>query len=109
MASSDVEPKILGAMGLARRAGKLEIGAEMCEEAIRAGRAEITFLASNLSDNSKKKILSALRSQESPYIILNASKEELAERFGKKAFAVALAITDKGFAKIIYKALGISE
>ena len=106
---ADVEPKILGAMGLARRAGKLEIGAEMCEEAIRSGRAEITFLASNLSENSKKKLLSALRTSESPYIILNATKEELAERFGKKAFAVALAITDKGFAKIIFKALGISE
>ena len=81
----------------------------MCEEAIRAGRAEITCLASNLSENSEKKLMSALRAKESPYIILNATKEELGERFGRKAFAVALSITDKGFAKIIYKALGISE
>jgi ribosomal protein L7Ae-like RNA K-turn-binding protein len=109
LAPESVEPKILGAMGLARRAGKLEIGAELCEEAIRAGRAEITFLASNLTDNSKKKLMSALRVGDSPYIILNVTKEELAERFGKKAFAVALSITDKGFAKIVYKALGISE
>lgn len=106
---ADVEEKILGAMGLARRAGKLVVGAEMCEEAIRDGRAVISFLSSNMSENSEKKLMAALRASNSPYITLKSTKEELADRFGKKSFAVALAITDTGFAKIVYKALGISE
>ena len=101
--------KILGALGLAKRAGKLITGAEMCEETIRSGGAVLTVLCSDMSDNSKKKLHAALRNSGSPYINLDVTKLELAKRFGKKAFVVSCVITDKGFAKIIYKALGIAE
>ena len=103
------EEKLLGAMGLAKRAGKLITGAEMCEEAIRAGKSEITLLCSDMSENSAKKLHAALRNSDSSYINLSATKEELAKRFGKKSFVVACVITDKGFAEIVYKALGITE
>ncbi len=102
------EERILGAMGLAKRAGKLITGAEMCEETIRAGGAVLTLLCSYMSENSNKKLHAALRNSGSPYINLGATKEELAKRFGKKSFVVSCVITDMGFAKIIYKALGIS-
>ena len=104
-----LEPKILGALGLARRAGKLVIGAEMCEETIRSGKAEITFIASNVAQNSEKKLKSALQNADALYMTLESTKEALAARFGKKAFAAAVSITDKGFAEIIYKALGKKE
>ena len=106
---SAVQEKILGAMGLAKRAGMLVTGAEMCEEIIRAGGASLTLLCSDMSENSKKKLHAALRNSDSSYIELTATNEELANRFGKKSFVVSCVITDKGFAKIIYKALGISE
>lgn len=106
---ADYEEKLYGAMGLAKRAGKLVTGAEMCEETIRSGKAVLTFLCSDMSENSHKKLHAALRNSCSPYINLDATKEELAKRFGKKAFVVACVITDKGFSKIVYKALGISE
>ena len=106
---SAVQEKILGAMGLAKRAGKLVTGAEMCEEKIRNGEAVLTLLCSDMSENSAKKLHAALRNSDSPYINLDTGKEELAKRFGKKAFVVSCVITDKGFAKIIYKALGITE
>ncbi len=104
-----VEDKILGAMGLAKRAGKLVTGAEMCEEKIRTGGAVVTLLCSDMSDNSLKKLHAALRNSDSPYINLCVTKEELARRLGKKSFVVACSVTDTGFAKIIYKALGITE
>ncbi|MBR3996133.1 MAG: ribosomal L7Ae/L30e/S12e/Gadd45 family protein [Clostridia bacterium] len=104
-----VEEKIVGAMGLAKKAGKLITGGEMCEETIRAGKAELTVLCSDMSENSAKKLFAALRNSASPYISLDIGKEELAERLGKKSFVVSCVITDKGFAKIIYKALGITE
>lgn len=103
------EEKILGALGLAKRAGKLVTGAEMCEETIRAGKAVLTLLCSDMSENSHKKLHAALRNSDSPYITLTSGKETLAGRFGKKAFVVSCVITDEGFAKIIYKALGVSE
>ena len=104
-----VQERIIGAMGLAKKAGKLITGGEMCEETIRAGKAELTILCSDMSENSEKKLHAALRNSESPYISLEIGKEELAGRLGKKSFVVSCVITDKGFAKIIYKALGITE
>ena len=101
-----IEPKVLGALGLARRAGKLVIGTEMCEESVKNGSAQITFIASNISQNSEKKIKSVLKNTDSPYMTLQTTKEELAAKLGKKAFAAAVSITDKGFAEIIRKALG---
>ncbi len=104
-----IQEKIFGAMGLAKRAGKLTTGAEMCEETIRAGKSQIAFLCSNMSENSQKKIHAALKNADSPYIVLNATKEELAKKFGKKAYVTVCALTDKSFANIVYKALGIAE
>ncbi len=104
-----VEKKIIGAVGLARRAGKLETGAEMCEEAIRAGKAVLCVMASDMSENTSKKLHNSLKYRDLPYIRLSMGKDELAKRLGKSAFVVACAITDKGFASIIYKALGIDE
>ncbi len=105
----DTFEKLIGALGLARKAGKLIIGGELCEEYIRGGKAEIAFLCNDMSENSDKKLHAALRAKDIPYIILPLTKTELAVRFGKKSFAVACVLTDKGFARIVYKALGISE
>jgi len=101
--------RILGAMGLAKRAGKLVIGAQMCEETIRAGKAVLTLLCSDMSENSQKKLHAALKIKNSPYIVLPSTKEELAKRFGKKAYVVSCVITDMSFIRIICKALGIAE
>ncbi len=101
--------KLLGALGLARRAGKLEVGGQLCEEAIRAGRVKLVFLCSDMSENSRKKLHAAMLAREVPYIALPLTKDELAAKLGKKSFAVAAALTDEGFVKIVYKALGITE
>ena len=104
-----IKDKLIGALGLAKKAGKLITGGEMCEEVIRAGKAKLTILCGDMSENSEKKLHSALRNSNSPYINLGVSKEELALRLGKKSFVVSCVITDEGFAKIIYKALGVTE
>lgn len=101
--------KICGALGLARKAGKLSVGSELCVESIRAGKAELVILCNDMSDNSNKKLADAMRTRGVPYIVLPLGKVELAKKVGKSSFAVACALTDKGFAKIIYKALGVFE
>ena len=100
--------KICGAIGLARKAGKLCVGSEMCVECIRAGKAELVVLCNDMSDNSSKKLHDTMRTRGVPYIALPLGKVELAKKIGKSSFAVACALTDKGFANIVYKALGIS-
>ncbi len=98
--------KILGALGLARRAGKLETGGEVCEEKIRSGGTVLAVLACDVSENSEKKLHAAMRAKEVPYIVLPTDKKQLGARLGKSSFCVACAICDEGFAKIVYKALG---
>lgn len=104
-----LEKKTISAIGLARRAGKLEVGAEMCEEAVRAGKAVLCVMASDLSGNTSKKLHDCLKYRNVPYIKLSIGKGELAKILGKSAVTVSCVITDKGFASIIYKALGIDE
>lgn len=104
-----LERKIVGAIGLARRAGKLVVGAEMCEEAIKAGKTVLCVMANDISENSGEKLHKCLKYRDVPYIKLNMGKEELARKLGKSAFVVACAITGEGFASIIYKALETDE
>lgn len=106
---SKVENKILGAAGLAKRAGKLVSGAQLCEDTIRQGKAVLVLLCSDMSENSEKKLCNAMYTYGVPYIKLSSTKEELGRKIGKDSFAVVCAFTDKGFSEIVCRALGIPD
>ena len=52
---ADNEKRILAYLGLAKRAGKVASGEFQTEEAIRKGKAELVIVASDASDNTRKK------------------------------------------------------
>ena len=102
-------PKICGAAGLARKAGKLTVGGAQSEEAIRAGKAVLVLLSSDLSDNAAKKLHNAMKTHGVPYLKLPLGKEELAAACGKGSYATACALCDSGFAEILYRLPGVSD
>ena len=48
-------PKYLSSLGLAEKAGRVMSGELMTEKAVRSGKAKLVFVASDSSDNTKKK------------------------------------------------------
>ena len=100
---TELLPRILGAAGLARKAGKLTVGGAQCVEAIRAGKAVLALLSSDLSENAAKKLHDAMKNRGVPYLTLPLGKEDLAKACGKGTFATACAICDNGFAEILYR------
>lgn len=87
--------KLLNFLGLCRRAGKMKIGCDTVIESVETGNARLVLLASDISENTKKKIISATKA--TGYEILNYSKDELSFALGKTC--AVLSVEDDGFAK----------
>lgn len=89
--------KVLSMLGLARRAGKAQVGAFLTERAVQDGTCELIVLASDAAENNRKKFLSSAKHYKIPLIVYG-TKETLAQALGKEN-AVAVAVVDKNFAK----------
>lgn len=86
--------KILGMMGLAKRAGRLLGGQEMVLDAIRSGDAEIVIITTDASENTKKLIRDKCAYYHVPVFEYGTKMN-----FGN----VSMAICDKNFADAVKK------
>ena len=95
--------KLLRLAGLARNAGKVEIGEAKILAAARSGKARLLIIASDVSPRTRKNAV--ILAEESNFGILSieCTKAELGQSLGFATCAIA-AITDSGFAKAIKKA-----
>lgn len=93
--------KVLGMIGLAQRAGKIVSGEYMTEGAIRDGSAYLVLIASDVSENTRKKFSDKCSYYGVP-LREYSDKETLGHGIGKQ-FRASLAVTDKGFAQAILK------
>ena len=84
-------------LGLAAKAGHLEIGDEACDAAARARKARVILTASNVSENSLKKALRYSENVSIPHFPLPFSKEEIGAIVGRGTPGI-LAVTDIGMA-----------
>ena len=48
--------KVLGLMGLAKKAGRVAMGEDAVKDAVRYGTAHLVIIAEDASDNTKKSI-----------------------------------------------------
>lgn len=87
--------KLLNFLGLCRRAGKMKIGCDTVIESIEFGNSKLVLMASDISENTKKKVISALNGVECN--ILDYTKDELSFSLGKTC--AVLSVEDEGFAK----------
>lgn len=96
--------KTLSYLGLALRAGKLASGDEAVLKAVRSGTAKLVFLASDASDNAKKKYRDKCGYYGVPIIEIY-ERRELGRSVGKPE-RVVVAVTDEGLSGLVRKSLG---
>jgi ribosomal protein L7Ae-like RNA K-turn-binding protein len=90
------EQKLLNLLGLAKRAGKLITGEELVIKSIQMEKARLVFIASDASENTKKKISDKATYYEVPFT-MSFDTDTLSHAIGANRKAVA--ISDSGFAK----------
>ena len=96
--------KALGLLGLMRRAGAIEPGADRSCETARSGKARLLVLASDVSENARAKAENALAGKSAPLVELPFTRDELSDALGIGDCTMA-AITDMGFAEALMKQL----
>lgn len=93
-----VTANALGLLGLARKAGKLELGEDPVGAACRSRQVRLVLLASDAAENTAGKAQRLAGTAGVRCLRLPFSKEELGAALGRNSCAV-LALTDEGFAK----------
>ena len=93
----------LSLLGLASRARKIVTGETLIKK-IRTNAIYLVIIASDASDNTKKKFIDKCTSYNVDYIV-TSSREELSSAIGKNN-RVALGIQDAGFAKSLKEKTG---
>lgn len=90
--------RLLSLLGICRRAGRLVIGADPVREAVDTGKAFLVLCASDISQNTEKKIRATVEAKgNAEYCIIKRTKDEISFSLGKTC--AVLAIIDEGFAK----------
>lgn len=97
--------KALNYMGLARKAGRIELGEEPVGAAARAQKARLVIVASDASDHSWRRARSFVANTEQLCIRVGYTKEQLGQAIGRTDLAMA-AFTDPAMALAFVKALG---
>lgn len=95
-------------LGLARKAGKLELGEEPVGAACRARQAKLILLAGDAAPNTCRRAAHFGEVGNVLWLSLSQSKEELGSALGRTSCAM-LALTDIGFASAIAKHLAATE
>lgn len=89
------EAEALGALGLARRAGRAAVGTRAVREAARAGRVRAVVLAGDASPGARRRVEKGL--QDGTPIVSLADRERLGRAVGRETVTV-VAVTDAGLA-----------
>ena len=93
--------KILSLLGLAARGRNLVSGEFSTEKAVKTGTAELVIVATDASDNTKKKFRDMCSFYEVPYMEYG-DKEQLGHAMGKE-FRASVALLDHGLANAVLK------
>ena len=95
---------ILSMLGLAKKAGRVEIGEEPVGAAARARDARLILLASDAADNTLRRARHFAEAGACLLTQIPATKDELGSAVGRTSCAM-LAVTDIGFADAVGKKL----
>lgn len=100
--------KTLSMLGMARKAGSIEIGEEASGAAVRSGKAKVLMLAGDASDNAIRRAEGFVAGTNTPLISLPFTKLEISAATGKRGCSMA-AVTDIGFAGTILTSLSAND
>ncbi len=102
------EKKLLSALGLCARAGKIIIGAPMVCDAMKnfgQKHPKIVFEAADTSENTHKRISDRCGYYKVRHIRLSCSGTALATAVGKSSSVAAVAVTDEQLCRLTEKYL----
>jgi len=91
--------KVYSFIGLTKKAGAIAAGEVPAELAVKRGKAYMVIIADDASQNTKKKIDSAVYGRNIP-LVRFGSKEQLGHILGKPYISV-IAVTGRSFAERI--------
>ncbi len=95
------EDRILGLIGLCRKAGKLSLGFEKTRNSCKCGKAALVLVFGGVSAKTVKNTRYECGRAEVPMMRVNVTMEELKDRLGLAAGVVC--VNDGGFAKGLLK------
>lgn len=104
MLGIEMNKRITGMLGFARRAGKTVIGTDLVCRAMPTGTVKLVVVADSASVPTKKKLFTKSEFYGIQKLLLRVSAEELGHLLGKSNAVVTVAITDERFAEEIIKA-----
>ena len=93
--------KIAGLLGLAKRAGKVQVGFDETVKQVREGKAFLAVMAADLSPKSEKEWRFATKQAHPCIRRLPLDKTELAHALGLARETGLATVCDEGFAKAI--------
>ena len=96
--------RILGLLGLMRRAGAIELGEDKSADAVHAGKAKLLLLSSDLPEKALRRADGYVYGHRTLPVPLPYTRDELAEALGVGGCSMA-AVTDIGFADALMKQL----
>ena len=96
------ETKILGLIGLCKKAGKIVAGAQLCEKEIRAGKSELIIIANDISKTGLKAITDVCNHYSVGYIMCS-DMNNLGRAVGAAGDRSVISVNDKGFSDAILK------
>ena len=92
-------------IGLAKKAGKIISGTNQVMCGIRAKQASYILFASDISENTRQRLVNCCSHYEMEYADSGLSMDELSHFVGKKSYASSVAVTDQNFTAAIKKIL----
>lgn len=96
--------KAIGLLGIAKKAGRLEIGEKSVEAAARGKKARVIFTASDAAENTQRRAQNLAHGTNTMYIALPYTKVEIGRELGKDEVAL-LSVSDAGIAAALVKKL----
>lgn len=93
--------RLKGMLGLASKAGSLIFGTELVSDAVKRGKCDIVFTASDASANTLKRIRKYCTAYNAELVDTGLNKYELAQCVGKKYDIIVTATENKNFSNAI--------
>ena len=99
---------VLHLLGIARKAGRLEVGEEPVGAAARARRAKLILIAADAAENSARRAAHFAQGGKTPWMRVPYDKGELGAAVGRSSCAM-LALTDAGLASALAEKLAARD
>ena len=104
-----MKPELAGLLGIARRAGKLQIGFDAVSASIKSRRARLVLLADDCSPKTAKELRFFAESHPCPLTRIPADKAAFSAALGLEKPVAAVSVDDAGFAAAMLKHCGTEQ